>query len=333
MDADGTPDPVRVARSEFATSDRELAADFLRSSYVGDVSIGGGDGFSFAHTATRTARFALNTLWVGIDLGIGTEVLPDDPLLVTQPVSGRIAYVESDYPEGGAPTGGVVLHPPSGPNHAVCEHFDVAMVQLDRDDVGAYAEAMTGLDAGRLAFHELVPRSEELGRAWLATVAHVRDDVLADPWLAEQPILLEQAFRDLTASLLRTFPNTAHDRTTDPEGPSVRGEVPAARLREVADFLDAHAGDPVRPTDVAGLAGVPVDEVAEAMRRRTGRHPAELLWAARLRGVRRDLLAAEPGVGVGVARLAGRWGFPRPGRFRVAYTRYFGETPEQTLRR
>lgn len=324
-----------VTRSEFSTADPDMAEEFLRSGYAENALtiVGSAETFTFGHSATIGPGLAVNRLRVSRDFTAYGENMPDDPLIVFEPLRGRVAYTENAYGDVHTGAGDVVLFPPEGRTRAICEHIDLAMVPLDRSAVAAYAAATTGLDPDGLSFEHIAPLSPALGRHWLATVAHVRDDVLADPWAVTSPILLDQAFRSLAAALLSTFPNTALDRVSGPDAAPVRGAVSPATLREVADYLNSHAGLPVGPGDIAELAGMPVSEIVEGMRRRYGRHPAELLWQARLHGVRRDLLHADPDLGATVAELATRWGFGHPGRFRVAYTREFDEAPEQTLHR
>lgn len=149
--------------------------------------------------------------------------------------------------------------------------------------------------------------------------------------LADSAIVLDRAFRCLTAEFLTTFPNTAFAAVADQRSRTARRRVSASALREVREFLRAHAGEPIGPVELAGIAGAPAVAVAEALCRRHDVHPAELLWDARLPGARRALRDAEPPI-ADVATIAARWGFVRLAAFRLAYARAFGELPEDTLR-
>ncbi|MCD2196307.1 hypothetical protein LQ327_23310 [Actinomycetospora endophytica] len=326
----------RVVRSEFSTTDTDIAEDFLGRGYTSETRAtitGFADDFRLDLQALTAPRFSLGRVQVAVDLIFDGAAGPDDPLSVVQPVGGRFAYSDTSYPDVHVDTGDVVLIPPRGGMRTVCERFDLAMVQLDRSAVTAYAAAVTGLDPDQLAFAAITPLTPTLARYWIDTITHVRDDVLTDPWAARSPTLLDQAFRTLAAALLSTFPNTALARTTDPEAPSVRGEVSAATLREVTAYLDAFADRPIGPEDIADLAGTPYREVVEGLRRRDGLHPAQTLWAARLRGAFSDLLNADPATET-IAAVAARWGFVSRHSFRIAYTDATGgESPEDTLRR
>jgi AraC-like DNA-binding protein len=323
---------AHVVRHTFSTTDTDLAEDFLRRGYVAEnrVSVTGvAQDFRLDHRTVAAPRFSVNRMQVAVDLVVDATPEPEDPYTVVQPVGGRFAYSDTAYPDVHVEGGDLVLLPPQGRVRAVCESFDLALTQLDRRALHDYAAAITGLRTD-LVFHDITPSMDHV---WATTLAHVRDDVLTDPWTAGAPILLDQAFRILAAALLSTFPNSAAAHATDPGTPPARGVVAAATLREVADYLDHQAGEPIGPSDIAEHVDVPYREVVEGMRRDRGHHPAGLLWEARLRGVHRDLLAADPGSGVTVAQLAARWGFSRTGHFRVAYTRAFDATPECTLSR
>lgn len=62
-----------------------------------------------------------------------------------------------------------------------------------------------------------------------------------------------------------------------------------------------------------------------------GLSPVQYLRAARLLGVRRELLRAGPVIRVSDA--AARWGFWRLSQFAADYKRLFGELPSETLGR
>lgn len=325
----------RVVSSEFGTTDADSAEQALCDAY-GDnhfMIAGRQKDFTFDHATISAPLFAINSLRMGMDVIVHADNAPDGSFTVVQPFAGEIAFVDSRYPDAYADPREGTLIPPGSPMRGICNGLEMRLVPLDRHAVAAYAAAVTGLDPSELAFDEVTPVSPAMGRHWVSTMAHIRDNLLAHPSLADEPILLDQAFRTLAAALLDTFPNSALTRATDPDAAPVRGEVPTAALREVLDYLDSHADEPVGPTHVADLVGRPANQVVEGLRRYRGTHPAEVLWEARLRGVQRSLLEADPGSGTTVAGIAARWGFARAELFSVAYTRAFDESPEETLRR
>jgi len=325
----------RVVRSEFATTDADTAEHALCHAYGDNNFMIGGrpEDFTFGHSTINAQLCAINIMQIGMDVTVRADNALDGSFTVVQPVAGQAAFVDGNYPDTYADPRGGTLVPPDGPMRGISTGLEMVLVPLDRHAVAAYAAATTGLDPGELAFDDITPLSPAMGRHWVSTVSHIRDNVLVHPSLADEPILLDQAFRTLAAALLDTFPNSALTRATDPDTAPVRGDVSTAALREVLDFLDAHADEPIGPTDIADLAGRPANHVVEGLRRYRETHPAEVLWHARLRGVHGALLEAEPHSGTTVAEIAARWGFARATLFRVAYARAFSESPEETLRR
>lgn len=324
----------RVVRSEFGTTDADSAEQALCDAY-GDnhfTIAGRQKDFTFGHATIDAPLFAINTLRMGMDVTVHADNAPDGSFTVVQPVVGQIAFVDSRYPDAYADPREGTLIPPGSPMRGISTGLEMRLVPLGRNAVAAYAAAVTGLDPSELAFDDVTPVSPAMGQQWVSVMAHIRD-LLAHPSLADEPILLDQMFRILAAALLATFPNSALTRATDPDAAPVRGDVSTVALREVIDYLDSHADEPIGPTDVADLVGRPANQVVEGLRRYRGTHPAEVLWEARMRGVRRSLLEADPRSGTTVAGIAARWGFARAELFTVAYVRAFDESPEETLRR
>ncbi|MCD2196301.1 helix-turn-helix domain-containing protein [Actinomycetospora endophytica] len=324
-----------VVRGGFATADPRKAEEFLSTTYVDQrlQLTGPREGFTAAVSSLCTPDLAVSRLETSAGLIHTVDEVPADVLIVSAPTRGHIGYFDNAYHDVQTVVADAVLSPPLGRVHVESDNLDITIVTLDRGRVADYAASLTGLDPRTLAFDGLAPLTPAMARYWTDAVAHVREDVLADPWAGEQPILLDQAFRTLAAALVSTFANNALARTTDPQAPPVRGDVSAATVRELADYLDTHADRAIGPADIAAVGDAPYRELAEGVRRRYGRHPAELLWRARLHGVHRDLLDADPHAGVIVTHVAARWGFGRPARFRIAYARAFDESPEDTLLR
>lgn len=318
---------------QFSTSDPDHAAELVRDSYQVQyrlVMSGDPDGFVFSHEMVGAGAFTVNRM--RHTMGIGADTQPLDDLLVVNDVrAGRLSFDTTSYGDDRFTAGELALTPPDGGTFwAATDGIDERPVTLTRSSVAAYAAATCGIDPHALRFTGLRPISRELARHWRTTVDCARD-LLANPPMAASPIAVEGTFRSLAAVLLSTFPNTALAMATDPDSPGVRGDVSAAVLREVVDYLDAHADQVVGPATIADLAGMPADEIVEGLRRRRGTDPARLLWEARLRGVHRGLRDADVVEGATVSDLAASWGFTDLGRFRLAYWRAFGESPEDTL--
>lgn len=94
-----------------------------------------------------------------------------------------------------------------------------------------------------------------------------------------------------------------------------------------AEFIDAHAGQPVTVTDIAAAAGLTPRALRHAFRSRYNITPAQYQ-----RQVRLELLTAQPGDGVTVAGIARKWGWASPARFTAAYRQQFSTAPSRILR-
>lgn len=322
-----------VVNLSFESSDVAEVEDYLGRIYT-DMSIGvPGDPAEFRcrHDAVGAAGIVISRLTMPVSWTADLDPMPNQ-IVIEHVLSGAVAWQSRDYGDVVTPAGGTVLAPPSGEFSARCDHLDVDIIGLDALRVAEYAEQISGVFPDELEIASVTPISAALADHWLGTVNRVRHTVFGDRVNAQSPIMRADAFRSLAASLLTTFPNTALQAINDPESRAPRGEVPEARLREVIDFLESCAGEPVGPADITELAGMPAREIVAGLRRRRDVHPARLLWEARLRGVHQDLRDLDPRIAT-VREIATRWGFTNPGQFRAAYAHAFQELPEQTLRR
>lgn len=107
--------------------------------------------------------------------------------------------------------------------------------------------------------------------------------------------------------------------------------APAAAVRRVREFLEAHAAQPIALEDLRAVAGVPLRTLHHQFRRSLGVTPLQLLRDIRLDRVRAELLRGREGTSV--TAIALDWGFDHLGRFAASYRQRFGETPRETLLR
>jgi AraC family transcriptional regulator, ethanolamine operon transcriptional activator len=95
--------------------------------------------------------------------------------------------------------------------------------------------------------------------------------------------------------------------------------------------MEAHAAESPTVQAVCEAAGVSWRTLNYAFRELSEGAPKEYLQAARLDGVRRELLGSEATAKVG--DIANNWGFWYMGQFAADYRRQFSELPSETLRR
>lgn len=323
-----------VVRVSFRTRDIDEAEEFLSRAYTRvSMSVPEDRGEAeFRHDTAATAQFSISRFSTTV-----TYTAPAAPmagLWVISPRTPSPILMDSRSFDAAPAADGVAAMVPAGCDFTVDVRrgADFDLVGLDTDALADYVKAVVGLPADELRATGLAPIAPAKNELLRSTIAHIRNDVLGNPFAASSPVILDSAFRTLAAAMLTTYPNSALEAATDPEGRAVRGDVPEARLREIIDFIHAHADRPIGPAGLSEIAGVPAREVVEGLRRHRGVHPAELLWWARMQGVHRDLSGSDP-AGTSVAALAARWGFSHLARFAVAYTRLFDERPEDTLQR
>jgi AraC-like DNA-binding protein len=326
-------DSSGVVRASFASSDVDEVEQFFGAAYT-DLSISLSPDrrrFGFRHDTVAAAAFSINRMSSALTFA---ALVPSmgGKIIVDHMVSGGLTFTSNRYGETGTPGGGTLLGPTDEDFRLRIDECDVEIVTLDTGEVADYAAETCGIEPNQLDFTDIAPISDGHHHRWQRAVAHVRDDVLGSPLASTSPIVVENAFRTLAATLLSTFSNTALEAATDPDGPGVRGDVSRAVLREVIDYLDTHSDRPVGPGDISALAGIPAREIVEGLRRHRDTHPAQVLWASRMRGVHRDLVDADP-EHESVRAIATRWGFGHLGRFEIAYMQAFDETPETTLHR
>ncbi|WP_234543221.1 helix-turn-helix transcriptional regulator [Streptomyces shenzhenensis] len=193
------------------------------------------------------------------------------------------------------------------------------------DQVAASAGARPG-EPVRLTGHR--PRSRAAGDRLRATIFYLRDQVLADPDTAAEPLLVSAGGQLLAASVLAAFPNTAR---TDPTGQD-RGDAHPATLRRAIAYIDDHADQPITVADIAGAVHVTIRTLQYAFRRHLDTTPTAYLRRVRLAQAHHDLLAADPHGGATVAGIAARWGFTHPGRFAALYRATYATGPAEALR-
>lgn len=326
----GQPPGNGVRRLSFRMESAADVERFVAEFYGGAVVLPTGDGrdFEVGNETVAAPGFSLSDLWVTAEIDAMVDPVENE-FVVDLVQGGRMRLDTEVYGTVVLQPGDVGVLPPEGRFRDLAEDIDLDVVGLDPAALTRWAGQVHGVTTDRVRLTGITPLSGEHARRWAATVVHVRDRVLGNPMLLDGSVALDEAFGLLASRFLETFPNTVLDEVTR-RGPARTPALPARLVRRVTEHLRAHAHRPVDPTELARLTGAPARTVLAGLRR-AGTDPATVLWRARLHGVRDDLRAT--GDATAVERIAGRWGFVRPGGFRVAYTRAFGETPEETAGR
>ncbi|WP_320779245.1 AraC family transcriptional regulator [Streptomyces sp. CRN 30] len=172
------------------------------------------------------------------------------------------------------------------------------------------------------------PRTPAAARYLKHLIFHLRDQVLADPAVRDEPLIVSTGAQSLAAGVLAAFPHSAR---TDPAAQD-RRDAHSATLRRAVAYIDDHAEQPVTVAEIAAAAHVTVRALQYAFRRHLDTTPTAYLRTVRLSHAHRELRAARPAGGATVTGIAAHWGFLQPSRFAAAYRAAYGVSPSHTLR-
>jgi AraC-like DNA-binding protein len=282
---------------------------------------------------TRISRQVMGPVSVDrlrLEFGLSYEVHPLGKVCLCVVESGRIAQQVAGYEEEVfGPGDAVSLAPPDRPYSGEVSHARYTIVMFGDALLQEVAGTCPGRGPGpvRLLGHR--PVSAAAGRHLLRTIAYLRDDVLADPDLAGEPLVVSTAGQLLAASVLTALPSTAATAAADATGTD-RHDAHPRTLRRALAYIDEHAGTPIGVDDIATAARVTPRALQYAFRRHLDTTPLSYLRQARLARAHAELEAGDPAATT-VAAIAARWGFFHPGRFALAYKAAYGRPPSDTL--
>lgn len=207
------------------------------------------------------------------------------------------------------------------------DDVQVVVVRLDQFELRRAAAELAGVDPAAIRFRIGRIASEAHARQWSAAVRYVVQGVLDNPVAASSPLAQREAFRLLAATSLEAFPQVD---LSNAESRAESSRAPAT-VRRAVEFIEANAHLPVSVEEIAAAARLSVRGTQAAFQRHLGTSPAAYLRRVRLAGAHRDLLAADPTAGEGVADIAARWGFVHLGHFAASYRECYGVPPSHTL--
>ncbi|WP_320780488.1 AraC family transcriptional regulator [Streptomyces sp. CRN 30] len=313
---------------EFGSDDLKMTEEFLSSTYA---RMRLGSNRTSDTSPARIRRDALTEMTVDqFDIGfeMSYAVAPLGRISVCMIHTG--AFRDHTFPgveETFGPGDTWTLAPPDEPYAGrVCDSsYTITMLDPALFDQVATTAGRHSSEPVRLTGHR--PHSPAAARHLRHSVNHVRDHILSDPVIADQPLVAATAAQHLAASVLTAFPSTA---LTEPTGPD-RADAHPATLRRAIAYIDDHADRPVSVADIAGAAHVTIRALQYAFRRHLDTTPLAHLRRVRLSHAHRDLVAATPYSGATVTEIAARWGFFHPGRFAALYRGAYGRTPLRTL--
>jgi AraC-like DNA-binding protein len=320
-------DPAPTATREFATTDPDVAHDWLRAvwaAYRPEESNSRRD-FRFRGTHMPVGRSSVARL--RYSLSADNNVALSDVLLVLRPSSGAMK-VRLGRDETVVAPGTPVLFPPHRAVSVLWADTDAECVCLHAADVERVAAETTGIEDVPLRFTGLRPMSPALARLWDEAVRCLLAAVRRDPEATAGPVVAGRLAQHLAAAALDTFPSTRLDthRRIPPD------HATPAVVRRAVEVIEANAHRELTLSEIAAASGIGPRGLLAAFLRHHDTTPTAYARRVRMARAHQDLQAADPTGRDTVATIAARWGFADPDRFATAYEQSHRRPPAHTLR-
>ncbi|GGL62752.1 hypothetical protein GCM10010129_02960 [Streptomyces fumigatiscleroticus] len=311
----------------FDSCDLDLTEDFLSRAYA-RMHIGSSTPVGNRARISRQATAGVSVDELDLEFDMSYAVTPLGRICLCAVYDGTIQdHSFGDVEDAFGPGDVVSFAPPDMPySGRICRaRYNITM--LDPGLLTRVAATAPGYvpQPVRLTGHR--PHSPAAARHLQAAIGYLRDHVLADPAVADQPLVASTAAQYLAAAVLNTFPNTA---LADPTGRD-RGDAHPATVRRAVAYIEDRADQDIAVAEIAAAAHVTVRALQYAFRQHLGTTPLGYLRRVRLSHAHRELLDADPRGGTTVTEVAARWGFFHPGRFAALYRDAYGRPPRQTL--
>lgn len=319
--------PVPPKTNEFATSDPDVAHDWLQAVYAEyqPEEFNSQRPFRFRGTHTPLGRSSVSRL--EYSMSADNNLALSDVLLVLRPTDG-VLKVGVGRAEEVVPPGTPVLFPPHQAVSALWADTDAGCVCLRTADVERVAVETTGDETVALRFTAVRTMSPDHARRWNDVVRSVTEAVERDPEVALNPMIAGRLTQLLAEAVLDTFPSTrlASHRRLPPD------HATPAVVRRAVDFIESNADRETSLSEIAAASGIGPRGLQAAFLRHQDTTPTAYARRVRMERAHRDLQAADPSGSDTVPAIAARWGFVDPGRFATAYEQTYRRSPAQTLR-
>jgi AraC-like DNA-binding protein len=311
----------------FATDDPEAGHEFLREAFLDSrMSFRGDPGdFRLVNSRRDAGPFRIDEFQMS---GASTfSCLPLEQVFVSRVRGGthRVGWKGGGEVSIGA--GDVALTGiPGVATDSKIERIDKQVVTLRPAAIAAAAAQDPHEEAAPVSFTGARPISPAHAQTWIRTidaVTRLYDD--ADARAAR--LITGRTDRLLAAVTLSTFPNDAPAVVADSAARGAHSQT----LRRAIAFIEARPDRDIAIADIAKAAHVTTRTVQHAFRRHLETTPMAYLRRVRLDHAHGQLVAAVPGDGETVARIALDWGFANPSRFARYYRDAYGRPPSETL--
>jgi AraC-like DNA-binding protein len=199
-------------------------------------------------------------------------------------------------------------------------------VTLPPEDFAALGQRIIGRELTPPSFtHQVKPSKSAMSRlrSLHEAVAHLAKkapDILASPEVARA---MEEALQEATVFCLAS---------AEPVHVGSAHRHHARIMQRLEEALHANSNGPVYMSELCAAVGASYSTLRDCCQEHFGMSPKRYLWLRRMHLARRDLCRADPEK-TSVTEIATSYGFWELGRFAVAYSTLFGESPSMALRR
>lgn len=311
-----------IARSEFTTSDPDVATELMSAAYV-DAKLrvrGSTEKLRLEHVRYDLGPVRLDS--VHHTLTTDYEAGPFGCLQIVRVVDHTMTYETNGEVRHFGPGEVFLAAQPDQPFNA---RVDQARLQTIGLDLSLLAEVTDEppLDAVRRFQAGALPPAQ--ADFWQRAVTYATT-TLTRPG-AEAPLVLDAVRRLLASAALTAFDSQAvFDARRD------RTDATPITVRRAVAHMETNPDLEIGVADVARAAHVSVRALQLAFRRHLNTTPMAYLRRVRMDRVYADLTAADPSETT-VTAVTARWGFHAIGRFSADYRNTYGEYPRDTLQR
>jgi len=311
--------------THFSTADLDTAREKVARTFADhEMWTSGGRHLDFRLDVVPGGRLTLGQLGYGADV-----TLAGPPMRlcyhVNLPVCGR-TEVEQHGVRGVTDGYAGVAFLPDGPlKIRWSPDARQYVIKLPKEVLEAHAAKLAGRPVGEVINFDLTfDVSSAPGQALVATAGFLYAELARPGGLSTMPSACHELEAALMTQLLLAVPSQL-----SPALHARPARTRRARIREVIEYLDAHAADEISTADLAAMAGIGERALQAGFQDLVGMSPMAYLRGVRLDRVHQDLAT---GHADSVTDAAGRWGFFHPGRFAAQYRERFGVLPSETAR-
>ena len=291
-----------IPRRQSHQLDARLNGVYLPGVYLGYVQYGGAS-VALSPSPARTDTWLHLPLRGSLEASIGRESIVCNPMLAT-------------------------IISPTRERCRLESEADGSRIQLSLTNAGLTAQlaALIGeCPTTPLDFAPAIDLTAGYGRSLARYVLMAVADLEQAGSVLWTPTTMSAFEQFITTALLLSHPhNYSHALAR------LEKAIAPRDVRRAIDYIEANLDQPITLTDLVATTGVAGRTLFMHFKSFKGVSPMRYLRNARLMRVRQSLLRADPEASV--TEVAMSLGFTHMGRFSVAYRRYFGESPSQTLR-